>query len=425
MITSGGTASFAENRPAGDIIYQGTMRNAGGSQSSFIWSLSGADAARFAIDMASGAVRFNTSPNFEAPADAGGNNIYDITVTASDGALRSASQAVAITVTNVNEAPLISSAATASFAENGTGTAYQATGSDPDGGITLNWTLGGADAALFNIGATTGAVRFNTSPNFEAPGDMGGNNVYDITVTATDGLLRSTARAVAITVTNVNEAPLISSAATASFAENGTGTAYQATGSDPDAGTTLSWTLGGADAALFNISATTGAVRFNTSPSFEAPGDVGGNNVYDITVTASDGLLGSTANAVTISVTDVAGVTQNGAAEPVVLIVVTENAWLSSAGNDAFVVSDSLDLIIETTGAGVVTMITTVSMSMPDHVGVLQIAPGISGITITGGTGNDVLISNGLSNTLNGGAGDDVILTGNVTLTDIYALFAI
>jgi Ca2+-binding RTX toxin-like protein len=54
----------------------------------------------------------------------------------------------------------------------------------------------------------------------------------------------------------------------------------------------------------------------------------------------------------------------------------------------------------------------------------LQITAGISGITIMGGAGNDILIGNGLANNFNGGAGDDVILAGNVTLADIYALFA-
>ena len=63
-------------------------------------------------------------------------------------------------------------------------------------------------------------------------------------------------------------------------------------------------------------------------------------------------------------------------------------------------------------------------MTMPVQVEVLQIASGISGITITGGAGNDMLVGNGLANTFNGGAGDDVILVGNVTLADIYALFA-
>ena len=439
VVTSSGALSFSENETG--VAYQAVGSDP--ENTALTWSLDGTDAALFNINAMSGAVTFKTSPDFEKPGDAGGNNVYDITVTASDGALSSAARAVAITVTNANEAPSVTSSATASFAENGTGTAYQAAGSDPDAGTTLNWLLSGTDAALFNINATTGAVRFITSPDFEKPGDAGGNNVYDITVTASDGALSSAAQAVAISVTNVNEAPSVTSSSTASFAENATGAAYRVTGSDPDAGTTLSWLLAGTDAALFNINAMSGAVTFKTSPDFEKPGDVGGNNVYDITVTASDGALSSEARAVGISVTDVAGPAQTGTAGPDALTVGAENARLSGQGgndtltggagrdtlegndgNDVYFMSDSFDLIIETAGGGADTIITSVNMTTPDHVEALQIAFGISGITITGGSGNDMLIGNGLANTFVGGAGDDVILTGNATLADIYALFA-
>ena len=108
-------------------------------------------------------------------------------------------------MTNVSEAPAISSGATASFAENGTGTAYTVTGTDADAGTTLSYALGGTDAAKFVINASSGAVTFVTVPNFGAPTDAGGNNVYDITVTANDGVNTSAARAVAITVTDVVE----------------------------------------------------------------------------------------------------------------------------------------------------------------------------------------------------------------------------
>jgi Ca2+-binding RTX toxin-like protein len=94
------------------------------------------------------------------------------------------------------------------------------------------------------------------------------------------------------------------------------------------------------------------------------------------------------------------------------------------AGDDLFFVTDAGDVVIETAGAGADTIIASVNMTMPDQVEVLQIASGISGITLTGGAGNDMLVGNGLANTFNGGAGDDVILAGNVTLADIYALFA-
>ena len=94
------------------------------------------------------------------------------------------------------------------------------------------------------------------------------------------------------------------------------------------------------------------------------------------------------------------------------------------AGNDLFFVTDAADVVIELAGGGADTIMTSVNMTMPDQVEVLQIASGISGITITGGIGNDMLVGNALANNFNGGAGDDVILAGNVTLADIYALFA-
>ena len=42
------------------------------------------------------------APNFEAPTDAGGNNVYDVIVQVSDGTLTD-TQAIAVTVTNANE----------------------------------------------------------------------------------------------------------------------------------------------------------------------------------------------------------------------------------------------------------------------------------------------------------------------------------
>jgi Ca2+-binding RTX toxin-like protein len=97
---------------------------------------------------------------------------------------------------------------------------------------------------------------------------------------------------------------------------------------------------------------------------------------------------------------------------------------MGGTGNDLFIISDTLDVIIETAGGGTDTIITSVSMTMPDHIEALRIATDVSGLTITGGAGNDLLIGNGVANNFNGGAGDDVILAGNVTLADIYALFA-
>jgi len=200
VINSLSAANFSENATGTAYTIVATDRDTGTVLS---YSLSGTDAALFSVNANTGLVAFKSVPNFESPADAGANNVYDLIVSASDGSL-SASKAVAITVTNVNEAPTISSAATSTFAENASGTAYTATATDPDAGTTLNYTIGGADAALFRINASTGAVSFKAAPNYEAPADAGADNLYEISVSASDGAL-STSKAVSISVKDVLE----------------------------------------------------------------------------------------------------------------------------------------------------------------------------------------------------------------------------
>ena len=68
---------------------------------------------------------------------------------------------------------------------------------------------GGADAGRFYIDAATGQVRINFYPDYEAPGDSGGNNVYDYVVTATDAAGNATNQNASMTVLNVPEAPVL------------------------------------------------------------------------------------------------------------------------------------------------------------------------------------------------------------------------
>jgi hypothetical protein len=122
------------------------------------------------------------------------------------------------------------------------------TATDPDAGQTLSYSLiGGADASKFAINATTGALAFLTAPNFEAPTDAGVNNIYDVTVQVSDGNGGTDTQAIAVTVTNQNEAqnevPTITSngggnTAAVSVAENTTAVTT-VTATDPDAGQTL------------------------------------------------------------------------------------------------------------------------------------------------------------------------------------------
>jgi hypothetical protein len=269
----------------------------------------GADAARFTINSLTGVLSFVSAPNFEAPTDSNGDNIYQVVVQVSDGILTD-TQTLSVTITNAAEAPVITSGgggtgATASTAEGGTVVAT-VTATDPDGTTPTFAIVGGADAARFKINATTGLLEFKVAPNFEAPTDVGADNIYDVIVRASDGALFDT-QAIAVTVTNVAEAPVITSngggaTGARSIAENLT-TVTTNLANDPD-GTTPTWSIvGGADAAFFLIDATTGLLRFATAPDFETPGDANGDNAYQVTVQASDGTLTDT-QALTVTITN-------------------------------------------------------------------------------------------------------------------------
>ncbi len=115
-----------------------------------------------------------------SPALADGIHNATALITDIAGNVGNASVALQIEVDASN--PVFSSLATANAAENQTA-AYDANATDQ---TALTYSIGGTDAALFDINSATGVVTFKAAPNYEAAGDAGANNVYDITVTATD-----------------------------------------------------------------------------------------------------------------------------------------------------------------------------------------------------------------------------------------------
>jgi len=98
---------------------------------------------------------------------------------------------------------LSNNAATAE--ENGTGIVrnIQASldGAVADAGISYSIT-GGADQALFAVNSTTGELSFIAAPDFEAPTDTGGDNIYNVTVTATGAGPSTASQDLTVTVTN-------------------------------------------------------------------------------------------------------------------------------------------------------------------------------------------------------------------------------
>lgn len=138
-------------------------------------------------------------------ADALSVLVSDLGNTGAPGPL-SDTQTIDITVTPVNDAPEITSdggGATASVSIDENTTAVTTVAAlDVDGDTPVYSISGGDDAALFGIDANTGDLSFLFHPDFENPLDVGGDNIYDVSVQATDGSLTDT-QAIAVEVTDV------------------------------------------------------------------------------------------------------------------------------------------------------------------------------------------------------------------------------
>ena len=158
------------------------------SGSTISFSLATGDSAiddgLFAIDSETGAISSLSPPNFESPGDKDADNIYNFTVIASDGSL-SSSQAMSVTITDINEGPVFSSIASAqSYVEN-SGSTISVIASDVDSS-SLSYTLSGADASKFIV-SSSGVLSFVSGPDYEAPSDSGVNNIYNVSVEVSDG----------------------------------------------------------------------------------------------------------------------------------------------------------------------------------------------------------------------------------------------
>jgi len=296
VITSAAAAQVAEN---GAAVMTVTSADADAGAAKTFFIAGGADAARFTINAATGALSFLSAPDFDALTDSGANNVYDVVVGVSDG-IASATHAIAVTVLNVNEAPVITSngggvTAGVSVAENTTAVTT-VTASDPDAGAAKTFAIaGGVDAGKFQINAATGALSFLSAPDFESPTDAGANNTYEVVVQVSDGGLVDT-QAITVTVTNVSEgpntAPVISShggqeSALVHVAENTTIVTTVSAFDWEDDPITYSL-LEEDDWTYFSVDPVTGILSFINAPNFE---DTEHEETYLVTVIASDGSL--------------------------------------------------------------------------------------------------------------------------------------
>ncbi len=280
----------------GDTTTVGSYTAAGPNAASARWTLEGDDMGDFTVSPASGAsvtLQFRNAPNYESAADANTDNVYMVTLNATDGTDTDTHE-VMVTVTNVDEDGTVS----LSSMEPLVGTALTASLSDPDGSVTgETWQWAKADAMDGDFADIDGAASAAYTP---VAADAG--MYLRATVSYADGE-GSGKSAMKVTANAVGQL-VITGPATVSYAEDRTNAVATYTASGPNAAS-VTWSLTGADMGDFNISSA-GVLTFKTQPDFEAPADADTNNVYQLTVTATDGVVTVTKNiVVTVTVTNV------------------------------------------------------------------------------------------------------------------------
>ncbi|MDO6683811.1 cadherin repeat domain-containing protein, partial [Oceanobacter sp. 5_MG-2023] len=278
-----------ENSGASSVIYTATTNDA-----TAVYSLSGADAALFSINSATGEVTLLADADYETKPS------YSFTVTATDGAGNHTDQTVTLAVNNLDEvAPTITSGAIATAIDENSGAGsviYTATADDSaDISDGVGFSLSGDDAAYFSINSATGEVTLLADADYETKPS------YSFTVTATDGAGNHTDQTVTLSVNNLDEAaPSITSGATATAIDENSGAGqvvYTATADDSaDISDGVTFSLGGTDAAYFTIDTNTGEVTLKADADYETKPS------YSFTVTATDGAGNFTNQAVTLAV---------------------------------------------------------------------------------------------------------------------------
>ena len=175
----------------------------------------GGDHAPFEIDRASGQISTDARLNFEIPTDADMDNVYVLEITATDSLGGTAPITVNVTVGPVNEAPMfgatpVDGMATDFLEDNEVLTIGTYMASDPEGGV-VSLSLSGADSDKFRLAPDTDAtpavsreLSFIENPDFESRDDDNGDNIYEVTVEASDSSNNAT-RSARVKVTDADE----------------------------------------------------------------------------------------------------------------------------------------------------------------------------------------------------------------------------
>ena len=218
---------------------------------------------------------------YDPDADFNGTDTFSYTIAQGD---KTSSADVTVIIEAVNDAPTINIASTIQVAENQTAVTTVSVSDVDEDELTLS--LGGTDANSFNL-SDKNVLTFKDAPDYET------KDSYSITLTLTDGT-ETVTKDVTIAITNVNDvAPVFTSDATFSAAENQT--AIGTVAANDAEGDGIAYSISGSEIV---VNASSGVLTFVSAPDYET------KTTYTATVTASDG-VNSTTQDITINITNV------------------------------------------------------------------------------------------------------------------------
>jgi hypothetical protein len=325
--------SIAENSASGTIIGTVVATNPDAGQTLTYSILSGNTSGAFSINISTGVLSVSNSAalNFEITPT------FALVVKVQDnGTGNLSSQAtVNISLTDVNEVPVINNQSF-SIAENSANGTIVGTviATNPDAGQTLTYSiLSGNTSEAFAIITSTGvltvaysaALNFETTPTFALVVKVEDNGTENLSSQAT----------VNISLTDVNEVPVINnqSFSIAENSDNGTivGTVIA---TNPDAGQTLTYSiLSGNTSEAFAINTSTGvltvaysaALNFETTPTFELVVKVEDNGAENLSSQATANISLTDVNEVPVINNQSFSIAENSANGTIVGTVIATN----------------------------------------------------------------------------------------------------
>ena len=288
--------SVVENSAAGTNVGS-AVRATDADNDTLTYSLEGTDEASFSIVSDRGQIQTSADLDHEA------RSRYSVTVRADDGKGGTATIEVIITVTDVNEPPVVTNDEATTVEDMPVEIEVLLNDSDPeqDRSELLLTVVTSPLKGRVTVNEPANAGE-NRTITYKPNDDYNGSDTFTYRVRDTGNPSLSSTATVSLQVDAVNDAPefrqSMPARSVAESAQAGDNVGTPVTATDVDENDTLTYSLSGADASFFEIDQQSGQITVGDAAAF----DIATQDTYTVTVEADDRIERATVE-VTITVT--------------------------------------------------------------------------------------------------------------------------